>query len=278
MRVIDFRLRPPYRSYLNSFMYDMPALEKLHKLRNIEPVSPAACQKQTSLLIQEMDEIGDYLGVAPVRLPQNATNEDAILLMQEFPKHFLGIPWIDPLCPDTAIAEIKKYCVQGPCKAIIMEPGLYTTPVKWYVNNPDIFPVYDYCSKNNIPVLLSFGGRASEPKYYQPQLIYDVAKNFSNLKLVICHGGWPYVAEICKVAMDFPHVYLSPDSWGMSFAPGASDYIVAANYTLQNQIVFGSSYPATPLKKAVNDYQNRLRPEVADKIFYLNGAKLFGLE
>ena len=29
MRAIDFRLRPPYKTYLNSFMYDMPALENL---------------------------------------------------------------------------------------------------------------------------------------------------------------------------------------------------------------------------------------------------------
>ena len=35
MRAIDFRLRPPYKTYLNSFMYDMPALEKSHAMRNL---------------------------------------------------------------------------------------------------------------------------------------------------------------------------------------------------------------------------------------------------
>ena len=78
--------------------------------------------------------------------------------------------------------------------------------------------------------------------------------------------------------MDCPNVIISPDTWAMSFAPGATDYIVAANYTLQNQIVFGSSYPAIPLQKAVADYVERLRPEVVDKVLYLNGARLFGLE
>ena len=130
MRVIDFRLRPPYKTYLNSFMYDMPALEKSHEARNLGPVSPAACQKDTSLLIKEMDAVGKFLGVAPVRVPQNATNDDAVTLMQDYPGHFLGIPWIDPLDPAKALADIEKYCIQGPCKGIIMEPGLYTTPVK----------------------------------------------------------------------------------------------------------------------------------------------------
>lgn len=277
MKAIDFRLRPPYRTYLNSFMYDMPALQRSHAARDLGPVSEAACRQDTALLTQEMDEAGIALGVAPVRLPQNGSNNDALSLMQDFPGHFLGIPWIDPLNPDAACLEIKKYCVDGPCKGIIMEPGLCTTPVKWYVNNPDIFPVYEYCQRENIPVLLSFGGRMAHPRYYAPELVYDVATSFPRLRLVLCHGGWPYVTAICKVAMDCPNVMLSPDTWAMSFAPGAADYIVAANYTLQDQIVFGTSYPAIPLRKAVADYAARLRPEVLDKVMYLNGARLFGL-
>lgn len=278
MKVIDFRLRPPFASYLNSFMYDMPALEKSHKARALGPVSPAAAQKDCELLLKEMDKAGIVYGVAPVRLPQEADNDDALKLMEKYPGRFLGIPWIDPLTPDKAIKEIEKYCVSGPCKGIIMEPGLYTTPVKWFVNDKDIYPVYEFCQARQIPVLLSFGGRVADPRYYRPELVYDVATSFKNLKLVLCHGGWPFVVEICKVAMDCPNVILSPDTWAMSFAPGSGDYIIAANFTLQDQIVFGSSYPAMPLKAAVENYACRLRPEVAAKIFYENGARLFGLE
>lgn len=145
------------------------------------------------------------------------------------------------------------------------------------MNNPGLDPVYDYCQPQNVPVLLSFGGRVADPRYYAPELTYDVAVKFRKLTLVLCHGGWPFVTEICKVAMDCPNVILSPDTWAMDFAPGAADYMVAANYMLQDQIVFGSSYPAMPLKAAVNNYLSRLRPEVADKIMYDNGARVFGL-
>ncbi len=278
MRAIDFRLRPPYKTYLNSFMYDMPALEKSHAMRNLGEISEAAQKKDTALLVEEMDKAGVVLGVAPVRLPQDGDNDDAERLMKEFPNHFLGVPWVDPLNPKEACSVIEKYCVKGSCRAIIMEPGLYTTPVKWLVNNPDIYPVYEYCEEKNIPVLLSFGGRVSDPRLYAPELIYDVAMQFRNLKLVLCHGGWPYATAICKVAMDCSNVFLSPDTWAMTFAPGGSEYIVAANYTLQDQIVFGSSYPAIPLGKAVENYASQLRPEVVDKIMYQNGARIFGLD
>lgn len=46
MRAIDFRLRPPYKTYLNSFMYDMPALEKSHAMRNLGEISEAAQKKR----------------------------------------------------------------------------------------------------------------------------------------------------------------------------------------------------------------------------------------
>ena len=85
------------------------------------------------------------------------------------------------------------------------------------------------------------------------------------------------MTAICKVAMDCPNVFLSPDTWAMTFAPGGAEYMVAANYTLQDQIVFGSSYPAIPLEKAVENYVSRLRLEVVDKIMYQNGARIFGL-
>ena len=52
MRAIDFRLRPPYRSYLNnSIMYDYEALQRAHKARDIGAVSEAAMQKSMELLI-----------------------------------------------------------------------------------------------------------------------------------------------------------------------------------------------------------------------------------
>ena len=278
MKVIDFRLRPPFRSYLNSFMYDMAALEKSHAARNLGRVSAAAAQKDMDLLIREMDEAGILLGVAPVRLPQNGDNEDAIRLMEKYPGRFLGIPWIDPVESEKALAEIAKWRKDKRCRGIIMEPGLATTPVKWFLNNSDIFPVYEFCQKEGIPVLLSFGGRLAHPQYYAPHLVYEVARRFPTLKLVLCHGGWPFVTEICKVALDFPNVFISPDTWAMDFAPGAADYMTAANYMLQDQMVFGSSYPAIPLKKAVDNYLDRLRPEVAEKILYKNGMRIFNLE
>lgn len=279
MRAIDFRLRPPYRSYLNnSVMYDYPALKKSHEARNLGAVSEAAIQKSMDLLIQEMNEAGIVYGVAPVRVPTDGDNDDAVSLMRDYPDRFLGIPWIDPLQTEKAFQEIDQYVLKGPCKGIILEPAIKTTPNKWFIDEERVFPVYEKCQTHNIPILLSFGGRLADPAYYQPRALYNVAQVFPDLKIVACHGGWPRVTEMCFVAAECANIFLSADTWMMSFAPGAADYVVAANYILQDKIVFGTSYPAIRLPLAVKDYVQRLRPEVVDKIMYLNGAKIFGLE
>lgn len=279
MRAIDFRLRPPYRSYLhNSVMYDYSALQAAHQNRNLGPVSEAAIQKSMDLVIQEMDEAGIVYGVAPVRVPTDGDNEDAVRLMKDYPGRFLAIPWINPLQTEQALREIEQYVLQGPCKGIILEPGIQTTPIKWFIDDEQVFPVYERCQREGIPVLMSFGGRLADPVYYQPRLLYNVAQVFPDLKIVACHGGWPRVTEMCYVAAECKNIYISADTWMMSFAPGAAEYVIAANYILQDKIVFGTSYPAIRLPLAVADYVRRLRPEVVDKIMYLNGAQIFGLE
>lgn len=78
----------------------------------LEEVSPAAVQKNMSLLIKEMEKAGIWLGIAPVRGSQNGDNDEALLLMESYPGRFLGIPCIDPLNPAKAVEKTRKYCLE----------------------------------------------------------------------------------------------------------------------------------------------------------------------
>ena len=69
-----------------------PRLSARTRRRDLGEVSPAASRKDCRLLVEEMDAAGVVWGVPPVRLPQEADNEDALRLMEEYPGHFLGIP------------------------------------------------------------------------------------------------------------------------------------------------------------------------------------------
>ena len=59
--------------------------------------------------------------------------------------------------------------------------------------------------------------------------------------------------------------------------PFAQEYFRAANTYLQDQYLFGSAYPFYALKPAVDNNRAALRPQVHQKVFYDNAARLLGL-
>ena len=61
--------------------------------------------------------------------------------------------------------------------------------------------------------------------------------------------------------------------------PGHEDYAVAVNNYLKNQMVFGSVYPASGLKWAIEDLRRiGVKEEVMPNLLYNNAAKLLKLD
>lgn len=278
MKVIDFRLRPPFGTFLNSFLFDMASIEVGSAKMGFTP-SEAARQKSMDLLIQEMDEANVVKGVVQIRKTTKGDNEDIARLQALYPDRFAGFAWIDPLQRGLALQDIDTFVTDGPCVGITLEPAIDTTPVKWKVDDEQIaYPIYEKCEKGNIPISLTWGGIMSDFNDYNPAPLRNVCRDFPNLKLVLGHGCFPWVTAVVQVAMQCPNLYISPDVYMSSHCVGSADYFLAANYTLQDQIIFGAGFPGTTFKDSVDDYLSHLRPEVAEKILYKNAAKVLNLE
>jgi len=272
--MIDFRVRPPYKSIKESLLYSRkPRSEETWGL----PTAQSIIDEDMNLFLQEMDEAGITKAVVPLRRAFGHKNEDLISLLEEYPGRFIGSPCIDPNNPiEISLQEIQEYVVDGPCSVIMMEPGKCAEPM--HANDKRIWPIYEKCQKENIPVLLSFGGFIPpQLSYNNPLEIEEIAIAFPNLKLVVCHAAWPFVQEIIYVAKARANVYLVPDMYMVNCA-GAQDYINAANYMLQDKLILGSAYPILPLGPNVDYVKSNVRPEVWEKISYKNAAKVLGLE
>lgn len=277
MKIIDFRLRPPFGSFTYSPLFTKEVLSVPAELLG-SYCSQAALQQSMELLIQEMDEANIVMGVTPIRKTTQGENEDIEKLEKIYPGRFAGFAWIDPLNTEEAIEDIDKYVNYGAAYGITLEPGIAFTPEKWFADDKRVFPVYEKCQAENIPILFTYGGVASEQHYYNPLFIQHIAQAFPKLKIVLAHGGFPHVLGIAQVALQYANVYLAPDIYMSSMYPGSNIYIQMANYTLQNQVIFGSVYPGgLPLKAAAEDVLNRLRPQIAEKVMYKNAAKVLGL-
>ena len=278
MQYIDFRFRPPYSKYLSSWMYDVPEDGTNRTMFNT-PYPESVCQKSLELCIKEMDEAGIQYAVCPVRKAFDMDNEELLPLLEQYPERFIGIACIEPMGGiDKALAEIERFVINGPMNGIILEPGLDKHP--WYFDDVMMNPIYEKCQKENILVLVTYGGiLAPDNTYYFPWRVDNVAKRFPNLKMLICHGGWPWATQMCQIAYERANVYISPEVYMAGDAPGKNDYILAGNCLLRKKMVFASTYPAADPKIIIESFRNDgLREEVLEDIFYNNAASLLGLK
>lgn len=231
-------------------------------------------------MIAEMDEAGVTIGV--VAFKQNATdNDDIESLTRQYPGRFLCLAGINPFDIPASMDAMDRYIKTGLASGVNMDPGQGHDGKSIAADDKRIYPIYERCQAEHIPCCLTFGGQGYiSIENYDPVYIDHVAKEFPDLKLVLCHGGWPHILDICEIAMRREHVYISPDNYLQSVHAGYQDYVTAANYYLQDKIMFGSAFPIGPkLKTHVDNVLNvGLRPEVLDKIMYLNAARVFGLE
>ena len=114
------------------------------------------------------------------------------------------------------------------------------------------------------------------PRRHDPVALDRVAKTFSRLTLICHYGFYPHVDAMVTVAFRNENVYVSPDMY--VFAPGGRLYIAAANGFMQDQLLFGSSFPFRPMAQGVQDFHALgLSPDALDAALWRNANRLLGL-
>lgn len=274
-KVIDFRVRPPYKSYLNFFANPNATNEML----GLDfPVTASETEKSVDLLIKELDAAGVEVAVIPGREWAGTKNADIIEVAQKYPERFVVFPYLDALGGANALTQIDEYLKLDVVKGFALEPTWQPGQVDF--DDERIFPIYKKLEENNIPVMLTFSAAVIptvSAKYIEQ--IEQLAIHFPRLSIILAHGAWPFTTEAIAVAFRHKNVYLVPDAYGLQ-GPAGDDYIRGANTLIPNQLVYGSSYPVLPIEEGVRAYGNRgfKNDAVREKFFYRNAAKLLGLE
>lgn len=279
MRVIDFRLRPPMKAFLDMVMY--ANIERTERMaRGIGmTLPPSVRQRSFDLMLKEMDEAGVEVGVVPGRIsPVLGTIEadDIAAIVARRPDRLVGYAGIDPVNRRKAIAAVDS-AVKMDMKGVVIEPGLSNNPM--HLDDARMYPIYAHCEDLKMPVLFMAGGNAGpDVTYTSPEHIDRVARDFPDLKIISGHGNWPWAAQIIHVCYRRPNIWLSPDMYIFGGMPGAQDYINAANGFLAERFLFGTAYPLLPFKDGIDTFLKfPLKESVIDRILYKNAAELLGL-
>lgn len=115
----------------------------------------------------------------------------------------------------------------------------------------------------------------------RPELLDQIACDFPDLRLVACHGGWPWVTEYCAVARRHPTVYLELGGLAPKYVmkPGTG-WDTLAGYlesVLREQVLFATDWPVFPHERALREWRaSGLRPETLDALLSRNAIELFG--
>lgn len=258
-KIIDIRCRPPLPEFREYF--DIPRITWHGARTGAKQVSRAFAEGSMDLFFEEMDEAGVDIAVVQGRNSPavfmgkqfNAAfipNERLAEIQDKYSNRFICFAGIDVSnTAHDAVKETERSITSLGLKGIFIEPGrqIQSTP-----DDERIFPVYEKCIELDIPVNLMSGPYAGADIGVSDPLYVDrLCTRYPDLKIILGHGGYPYVQQILGVAFKHTNLFVSPDMY--VFAPGGLAYIEAANGALKDQIVYGSAYPLRPIVQTVQD-------------------------
>lgn len=278
MKIIDFRIRPPFKGFLDTVMYSQPERrDRFTRQLGLEP-SPAATETSCDLLIKEMDAAGIDTGVVVGResgFLGSVSNADVMEFVRAYPRRFIGVASIGLADRKKAIGDVDAAMAAG-FKAINIEPGAQPVPME--TDERRLYPIYAHCEDKSVPVIMLAGGNAGPDIGYTVPIALDrVLADFPKLKVAVAHGGWPWVHQVLHIAFRRPNLYLSPDMYLVNM-PGMNDYLKAADGYLAERFIYGSSFPLCPVKGYLDWFNTLpLKPENKERIMCRNAIEFLNL-
>ena len=138
--------------------------------------------------------------------------------------------------------RILKRLENGPCTGVMVEPGISATTMA--ADDVRLFPLYQFLQDNNVPLLLASGDLNFRAlRLMKPESFDNICEMFNDLHIIAFHGGWPHTTELQWICFNRENFYLSPDVLSLNTYPGYQDYIVGANYLLQDKMIFVTCLP-----------------------------------
>lgn len=148
----------------------------------------------------------------------------------------------------------------------------------FYANDKRLYPIYDACQEQGLPVLFHAGTSLFEGakiRYSDPYTFDDVVNDFPGLKIVLCHGGrgfWYQIAEF--LVKSFENVYI--DISGLP--PGNLLNYWPSMKKFTHKYLFGTDFPGVPgIRKNVDQLSRLIGSEEAlGRIAFSNAYDLYG--
>ena len=249
----DLRVRPPLPSFVDQVIFEPfstdPPTSALRLYRGAEEAA-SAMRRSLPIFLDEMDRAGITNAVvmgraAPARFG-SSDNEELAAFCDGHGGRFVAFAGVNPFDPASVVGECRDRGFVG----IALDTGLFAL----HHDDSRLFPIYERAADEGMIVALTSSQLVGpDLSYSHPDRIRSVALALPELPIVVVHACWPWVTFACALAYQCPNIYLLPDCYLCVGAPGADEYVRAANGALKDQLLHGSSYPIRPLTAAVRE-------------------------
>ncbi len=276
MKIIDFRFRPNTEATING-------IKTSSMFKGLcEAINFAERKAQTlEAIVAELETQGVEKAVITGRDCETtygspANNPSLEEFTKAYPDKFIGFYGVDPHKGMSAVYALSRAVNELGMRGAAVDPYL----AKIYPNDAKYYPIYSKCCELNIPVVFTTGPATLVPgavmDHVAPRYIDFVARDFPELRIVISHGGYPWVNEAIFVAQRNANVYLDLSEYELF--PQAEAYVQAMNSVIQDKVLFASAHPFVELKTALEVYASLpLSPETRRKVMYENAKRVLGL-
>lgn len=278
MNVIDFRFRPNTEEVISGIA-NSKMFKDLCKAINFDKQKPEPFED----IIKGLDANNVVKAVITGRdcettYASMANGNGALLdLCQKDPEKFLGFWGVDPHRGMNVIRELEKAVNTHDCiRGAAIDPYL----AKIYPNDAKYYPVYSKCCELEIPVILTTGTASFVPgaviDHVAPRYIDFVARDFPELKIVISHGGYPWVTEAIIITQRNKNVFMEISEYELW--PQADAYVQAANTIIPDKLMYASAHPFIDYREQLEKYSKlAFEDEVREMVMYRNAAGVLGL-
>jgi len=236
--------------------------------------------------ISEYDKVGANFVVVKAKDVEStfgikSSNTEIAQFCKQHGERFIGYAGVDPHKGAIAVQELEYSVKELGLRGLNLQCFEHKLPP----NNKKMFPLYAKCIELGIPVNIHVGTNFSTKclmEYGRPILLDEVMVAFPELKVIASPPGWPWCHELIAVAWRHSNVFIGVSAVRPKYLAvqntGYEALLQYGNNVLQDQMIFGTSFPMQPIGRAVAEMSALpLKESVRRKWMYENAARLLGI-
>jgi predicted TIM-barrel fold metal-dependent hydrolase len=176
-------------------------------------------------------------------------NEPIAALADKYPDRFIPFAGVDILAGMEAMRALERWVRERGFRGLSLRPFMIGLPA----DDRHYYPFYAKCVELGVPVSIHTSANWSTESVNDlghPRHLDPVARDFPELRIIMSHGGYPWVLEAVLLAWKYPNLYLE-------LAAHRPKYLAAAGTGWEPLFRFGQT-------------------TIADKVLYGTGSFLLG--